>query len=80
MVNKFGILKLIDFGSAVHFRKEIPKGYYITSDDIMLAPNYKLIRARGVVGSDPYLSLITISTVPIFGTVEILCLFRVCDY
>ena len=56
VVNKFGILKLIDFGSAVHFRKEIPKGYYITSDDIMLAPNYKLIRARGVVGSDPYLS------------------------
>lgn len=56
VVNKFGILKLIDFGSAVQFRKEIPKGYYITSDDIMLAPNYKLIRARGVVGSDPYLS------------------------
>ncbi|KAI5960999.1 uncharacterized protein KGF55_004266 [Candida pseudojiufengensis] len=56
VVNNDGILKLIDFGSAVQFRKEVPNGYYITENDIMLSPKHKLIRARGVVGSDPYLS------------------------
>ncbi|KAL6452895.1 LOW QUALITY PROTEIN: RTK1 Probable serine/threonine-protein kinase RTK1 [Candida maltosa Xu316] len=56
VVNSFGVLKIIDFGSSVHFRKEIPNGYYITENDIMLGPNTKLIPARGVVGSDPYLS------------------------
>ncbi|KAI5952538.1 hypothetical protein KGF54_003405 [Candida jiufengensis] len=56
VVNNNGILKLIDFGSAVQFRKEVPNGYYITENDIMLSPKHKLIRARGVVGSDPYLS------------------------
>ncbi|KAK6463884.1 kinase-like domain-containing protein [Scheffersomyces coipomensis] len=61
VVNKQGILKLIDFGSAVQFRKEIsdneiqrlePFEEVFTIKDI----NYRLIKARGVVGSDPYLS------------------------
>lgn len=56
VVNSFGILKIIDFGSAVHFKKEIPKGYFINESDIMLTPTMKLIPARGVVGLDPYLS------------------------
>ncbi|KAI5950606.1 hypothetical protein CANMA_005266 [Candida margitis] len=56
VVNTQGILKLIDFGSAVQFEKEVPKGYYVTDDDIMLDSTHKLLFARGVVGSDPYLS------------------------
>ncbi|RLV90247.1 Serine/threonine-protein kinase [Spathaspora sp. JA1] len=56
VVNHFGILKLIDFGSAVSFRKQIPSDYIVTPDDIMLRHDYKLVRAKGVVGSDPYLS------------------------
>ncbi|RCK58186.1 putative serine/threonine-protein kinase RTK1 [Candida viswanathii] len=56
VVNAYGILKIIDFGSAVHFKKEIPKGYFISESDIMLTPTMKLIPARGVVGLDPYLS------------------------
>lgn len=56
VVSNTGILKLIDFGSAVQFRKEVPLGYFVTEDDIMLSPKHKLIKARGVVGSDPYLS------------------------
>ncbi|CAK9439127.1 uncharacterized protein LODBEIA_P33510 [Lodderomyces beijingensis] len=56
VVNPRGVLKLIDFGSAIQFRKEVPSGYYVTDSDIMLSPKHKLIMARGVVGSDPYLS------------------------
>ena len=56
VVNTKGILKLIDFGSAVQFEKEVPNGYYVTEHDTMLDSNHKLIYARGVVGSDPYLS------------------------
>lgn len=56
VVNTQGILKLIDFGSAVQFKKEVPNGYYVTEHDTMLDSNHKLIYARGVVGSDPYLS------------------------
>ncbi|KAI5948700.1 hypothetical protein KGF57_005311 [Candida theae] len=56
VVNTSGILKLIDFGSAVQFEKEVPNGYYVTEHDTMLDSNHKLIYARGVVGSDPYLS------------------------
>jgi len=56
VVNTQGILKLIDFGSAVQFEKEVPNGYYVTEHDTMLDSQHKLIYARGVVGSDPYLS------------------------
>lgn len=56
VVNSFGILKIIDFGSAVHFRKGLPQGYFVNENDIMLTPTTKLIPARGVVGLDPYLS------------------------
>lgn len=41
VVNKFGILKLIDFGSAVVFR-------YPFEEDI--------VKCKGIVGSDPYLA------------------------
>lgn len=55
VVNQEGILKLIDFGSAVQFRKEkTPNKPVAEEDDIN--ENYRLLRARGVVGSDPYLS------------------------
>lgn len=56
VVNEHGILKLIDFGSAVQFKKEVPQGYDAASDEIMLDPTHKLVYARGIVGSDPYLS------------------------
>lgn len=48
-----GILKLIDFGSAVQFRKE--KINETPSDDD-IDEKFRLVRARGVVGSDPYLA------------------------
>lgn len=53
VVNAHGILKLIDFGSSVYFKKQkvSPEP---TDDDI--DSTYRLVRARGVVGSDPYLS------------------------
>ncbi|ODV62656.1 putative serine/threonine protein kinase RTK1, partial [Ascoidea rubescens DSM 1968] len=41
VVNKYGILKLIDFGSAIVFR-------YPFEDDI--------VKCKGIVGSDPYLA------------------------
>lgn len=61
VVNDKGVLKLIDFGSTVQFRRaEIPeadlKQYQfeelIQCDD----KYYKLIRCKGIVGSDPYLA------------------------
>ncbi|KAG7663089.1 uncharacterized protein J8A68_003399 [[Candida] subhashii] len=56
VVNQHGILRLIDFGSAVQFKKEVPQGYTPTSEEIMLDSTHKLSFARGIVGSDPYLS------------------------
>ncbi|CUM52834.1 uncharacterized protein AC631_02825 [Debaryomyces fabryi] len=53
VVTKDGILKLIDFGSAVQFRKEKTNNNP-SEDDI--DEKYRLVRSRGVVGSDPYLA------------------------
>lgn len=55
VVNADGIIKLIDFGSAVQFRKERASNKPIAEDDI-ISDKYRLIRARGIVGSDPYLA------------------------
>ena len=55
VVNDHGILKLIDFGSAVQFRKEINASSNTSADEI-IDEKYKLVRARGIVGSDPYLA------------------------
>ncbi|CCE80287.1 Piso0_003400 [Millerozyma farinosa CBS 7064] len=51
VVNDDGILKLIDFGSAVPFRRDTP----IKAPDMAEEERW-LIRARGIVGSDPYLA------------------------
>ncbi|EGW31433.1 uncharacterized protein SPAPADRAFT_61996, partial [Spathaspora passalidarum NRRL Y-27907] len=56
VVNHLGILKLIDFGSAVSFRKQVPQDYIVQDDDVMLRHDFKLVKAKGIVGSDPYLS------------------------
>lgn len=53
VVNDNGILKLIDFGSAVQYRKE--KSAHVTSGE-EIDKKFRLIKARGVVGSDPYLA------------------------
>ncbi|CAH2351359.1 serine/threonine-protein kinase Hrk1p [[Candida] railenensis] len=55
VVNSNGILKLIDFGSAVHFKREKVVSNPNSSEDD-LDEKYRLIRARGIVGSDPYLA------------------------
>lgn len=55
VVDKNGILKLIDFGSAFQFRKsteEVPAG----KNEPMLDSTHKLVYAKGIVGSDPYLA------------------------
>lgn len=60
VVNEFGILKLIDFGSAAQFRK--PSTLSSIDDDTnnnLIRDNdkvYELVFSRGVVGSDPYLA------------------------
>lgn len=55
VVNADGILKLIDFGSAVQFRKERENSKKLAEEDI-ISDKYRLVRARGIVGSDPYLA------------------------
>lgn len=54
VVDSNGVLKLIDFGSAVQFRKL--KDSSPTDSDVMLDDEHKLVFAKGIVGSDPYLS------------------------
>ncbi|KAG7191581.1 uncharacterized protein KQ657_002974 [Scheffersomyces spartinae] len=54
VVTDQGILKLIDFGSAVQFRKPRMPGLDYGVDN--LDEDHRLQRARGIVGSDPYLS------------------------
>lgn len=54
VVTDQGILKLIDFGSAVQFRKPRMPGLDYGADN--LDEDHRLQRARGIVGSDPYLS------------------------
>lgn len=53
VVTTEGILKLIDFGSAVQFRKELVHG---TQKRDVIDDKHRLVRARGIVGSDPYLA------------------------
>ncbi|OBA19939.1 kinase-like protein [Metschnikowia bicuspidata var. bicuspidata NRRL YB-4993] len=55
VVDKNGILKLIDFGSASQFKKSIEETP-ASPNDIMLDSTHKLILVKGIVGSDPYLS------------------------
>ncbi|KAF7580700.1 Protein kinase domain family protein [Clavispora lusitaniae] len=54
VVNAFGILKLIDFGSAFQFRKL--RDATTPPDAVALDDRHVLVYARGIVGSDPYLS------------------------
>jgi serine/threonine protein kinase len=58
VVNEHGVLKLIDFGLAVQFRKEKLAADrlhpWAPHDD--LDDKWRLVRARGIVGSDPYLA------------------------
>lgn len=58
VVNAHGILKLIDFGSAVQFLKEINNrsATSVSGVEDGLDETHRLIRARGIVGSDPYLA------------------------
>lgn len=56
VVTDKGILKLIDFGSAVQFRKQLVDG---TPESQILeheGKQYRLALSKGIVGSDPYLS------------------------
>lgn len=53
VVTTDGILKLIDFGSAVQFQKELVEG---THKMDIIDDKHRLVRARGIVGSDPYLA------------------------
>lgn len=56
VVDQNGILKLIDFGSAFQFRKPVDYAGGTGGDDVMLDLGHKLVFARGIVGSDPYLA------------------------
>lgn len=58
VVDKQGILKLIDFGSAVQFRKLIDQDTKKPEKELLRinGKTYKLLLSRGIVGSDPYLS------------------------
>lgn len=53
VVDANGVLKLIDFGSAVQFRKLSDP---TAKNEIKLDDDHKLVLAKGIVGSDPYLS------------------------
>lgn len=58
VVNDWGQLKLIDFGSAVQFKKDAIKNNTldISQSNTTLDSRQSFILARGVVGSDPYLA------------------------
>lgn len=56
VVDENGILKLIDFGSAFQFRKPIDYVGGTGGNDVLLDDGHKLVFARGIVGSDPYLA------------------------
>ncbi|GEQ69141.1 hypothetical protein JCM33374_g2812 [Metschnikowia sp. JCM 33374] len=55
VVDKNGILKLIDFGSAFQFKKSIHE-VVPRRHDVMLDDTHVLLLANGIVGSDPYLA------------------------
>lgn len=54
VVNSKGILKLIDFGLAVQFQRDRVKG--APASEELVDDDHRLIRARGIVGLDPYLA------------------------
>lgn len=57
VVNDSGVLKIIDYGLAVCFRKPINSEMPVNEiADVFVDDKYKLIWARGIVGSDPYLA------------------------
>lgn len=58
VVDDQGILKLIDFGSAVQFRKLVEHETRRPEKEIITINGkaYRLLLSRGIVGSDPYLS------------------------
>lgn len=56
VVDNNGILKLIDFGSAFQFRKPLDFAGGTGGEDVVLDEGHKLVFARGIVGSDPYLA------------------------
>lgn len=56
VVDTNGILKLIDFGSAFQFRKPLDYIGGTGGEDVLLDDGHKLVFARGIVGSDPYLA------------------------
>lgn len=55
VVDSNGVLKLIDFGSAFQFKKQIDHSKP-RSQQVILDENHRLVPAKGIVGSDPYLS------------------------
>lgn len=56
VVTDKGILKLIDFGSAVQFRKQMVEGTVESQVLTHEGKQYRLALSKGIVGSDPYLS------------------------
>lgn len=55
VVDANGVLKLIDFGSAFQFKKQIDHTKPRTQQ-VLLDENHRLVPAKGIVGLDPYLS------------------------
>ncbi|CUM67108.1 uncharacterized protein PRCAT00004797001 [Priceomyces carsonii] len=53
VVDSNGILKLIDFGSAVQYMKDLTEN---TRKEDIIDDKHRLVRAKGIVGSDPYLA------------------------
>lgn len=61
VVDSNGVLKLIDFGSAFQFKKLLDPSKPL-SQQILLDDTHRLVYAKGIVGSDPYLSPEVFST------------------
>lgn len=55
VVDANGVLKIIDFGSAFQFKKHIDKSKP-RIQQVLLDHEHRLVLAKGIVGSDPYLS------------------------
>lgn len=60
VVNDWGQLKIIDFGSAVQFKRDLfvngSSGLDLTQSNTSLDSRQSVTLARGIVGSDPYLA------------------------
>lgn len=55
VVDANGVLKIIDFGSAFQFKKHIDN-LKPRTPQVLLDDEHRLVLAKGIVGSDPYLS------------------------